>query len=57
MALSKRRLDLVANSGIDSETWGDLPVVLHIPTDVLLLGCKLGVDAGGSSVVGDAQEE
>ena len=57
MTLSKRRLNLIPDSSVDGEAWSRFPVVLYVSAEIVLLGCKLSVDAGGAVVVGNAQQE
>ena len=45
MPFRERRLDLVTKTKVDSETGVEFPVVLDISPKIVLLGCKLGVDA------------
>src|SRR6202042_1626643 len=56
MPLGERRLNFVAEAEVDGEAGIELPVVLNISAEVVLLGCELSIDAGRSGVVGNAEK-
>jgi hypothetical protein len=56
VAFGEGRLDFVSDAEIEGKTGNDLPVVLDIAANVVLLGGELGVDSGSAVIVGDSEQ-